>query len=240
LDRRSRVLAELALALAALALTELVLGALMSVGILPPMDTAHGWAWLLYGPARTGCAALLYARVASWLEPVAEGATSGRAVDTRRAQVSPLVAVAAGSAAAILGSLVIGAVLELVGLTVEEQGPFQSLAERLRSEGVWQPQGVALAVSALVAAPLCEEWFFRGLLLRRLQSVLGGTVGTRLAVVVAAAAFASLHPNPSGLATYFWLGLCFGATLHACGRLWPAMAVHAANNTVALAVLLYG
>jgi hypothetical protein len=97
------------------------------------------------------------------------------------------------------------------------------------------PTFLVLVFAALVAAPIAEEWFYRGLLFRRIYAV-GGQL---TALVVSAFAFAVIHLNWSGLIIYFWLGLVFAATYRICGRLWCAMVVHAGNNAVALALLFW-
>jgi membrane protease YdiL (CAAX protease family) len=72
------------------------------------------------------------------------------------------------------------------------------------------------------------------LLFRRVHHV-GGRVP---AYVLSAAAFATIHGNPEGLAIYAWLGLVFASAYERTGRLWCAMLVHVCNNALALAVLL--
>jgi membrane protease YdiL (CAAX protease family) len=77
--------------------------------------------------------------------------------------------------------------------------------------------------AATLAAPVAEEWFFRGLLLRRWAekwSVTTGVVGSSLV-------FAVLHADVLG-AFLFGVAMC---ALYARYRsLWPSIVVHAANN----------
>ena len=84
-----------------------------------------------------------------------------------------------------------------------------------------------------VVAPLVEEWFFRGLLLRRWTrkwGVVGGVIGSSLV-------FAVLHVDVLG-AFLFGVVMC---GLYARYRsLWPAVIVHVANNALAAGALVLG
>lgn len=87
------------------------------------------------------------------------------------------------------------------------------------------------ATAATLAAPFAEEWFFRGLLLRRWAvkwSVTSGVVGSSLI-------FAVLHADVLG-AFLFGVAMC---GLHARYRsLWPAIVVHAANNILVVLLVM--
>lgn len=86
--------------------------------------------------------------------------------------------------------------------------------------------GLALAVWT----PIAEETFFRGFILR------GLTNRWRLtpALIVSAAVFAALHLAPALLLPVFVTGLLLGFLYHRTGSLWPCIAVHAAQNLVAV------
>jgi len=84
---------------------------------------------------------------------------------------------------------------------------------------------------AVIAAPLCEEFIFRGLIfggLRRSMSALP-------AMVMSAAIFAVVHP-PLSMLPVFVLGLCAAWTYERSKTLLAPMLVHALYNAVILGV----
>ncbi len=96
-----------------------------------------------------------------------------------------------------------------------------------------RPALVVVLGAVLIAAPLCEEYFFRGVLLRGLTKRYSGT----WAVVFSAILFAAFHLDPVGFFARLELGLVFGWLTLRSGSLWAAVAAHAANNAVAMALL---
>ncbi len=97
------------------------------------------------------------------------------------------------------------------------------------------PVELALIVSGVVlAAPLCEEFVFRGVLQRGLMPP---ALSSRGAVILAAAIFSAFHLDPIGFAARFELGLIFGYLFLRTGSIWPGMLAHAANNLIS--TLLY-
>lgn len=86
--------------------------------------------------------------------------------------------------------------------------------------------GLALAVWT----PIAEEVFFRGFILRGLAN----RWSLATALVVSAAVFAALHLAPALLLPVFVTGLLLGYLYHRTGSLWPCIAVHAAQNLVAV------
>ena len=100
---------------------------------------------------------------------------------------------------------------------------------------------LTLAAVAIVAAPLVEELFFRGLLLSALRSRLAPAG----AVVVQAAVFGAYHASPAygwgnvGLAVILAaVGVVFGITAQMTRRLGPSMVAHALLNATVFVVLL--
>jgi membrane protease YdiL (CAAX protease family) len=93
--------------------------------------------------------------------------------------------------------------------------------------------GVLLAGVGL-AAPVCEELFFRGAVLRGLMARLPPPT----AIVVTALVFAAFHLDPVGFLARFEMGVVFGLLAWRSGSLWPAIAAHAANNLVSSAIFL--
>lgn len=93
---------------------------------------------------------------------------------------------------------------------------------------------LALILSGVtVAAPFCEEFFFRGVLQRDLRADLS----PRAAIAVTAAIFSAFHFfDPLGLVARFELGLLFGWLALRTGSLWPSIAAHAVHNLVSTAL----
>lgn len=91
-----------------------------------------------------------------------------------------------------------------------------------------------LGLSALVImAPMTEEWFFRGLLLRRLTLKWGTLSG----VVTSSLAFGLMHTDITG-ATIFGIVMC--ALYARSGSLWAPAIAHAANNAIAAGLVVLG
>jgi CAAX protease family protein len=86
---------------------------------------------------------------------------------------------------------------------------------------------VLLFAAVAIAAPLCEEMYFRGFLQERLTRVMGAP--WRVAVFVALV-FSAFHLDPVGFLARFELGLLFGLLYWRTGSLWPGVMAHAANN----------
>lgn len=81
----------------------------------------------------------------------------------------------------------------------------------------------------LLAAPLCEEWFFRKLLLDR-----ACIYGEKLAVFVSALLFAFYHTSIYQFFYAFFVGLIFGYLYLRTGRLWVTALMHAIYNLVCI------
>jgi len=86
-----------------------------------------------------------------------------------------------------------------------------------------------------LAAPVCEEFFFRGVVQRGLMSKLSPPV----AIVVTAVLFSGFHLDPVGFAARLELGVLFGLLAWRSGSLWPGIAAHAVNNAVATVLFLF-
>lgn len=103
---------------------------------------------------------------------------------------------------------------------------------------------VAMAVVAVLAAPLFEELLFRGLMLRALLSALPAGP----AIALQSLAFGLVHVQPDEglgnvglIVTLAAVGAAFGFAAHRARRLGPAIVGHALFNTVAtVATLLVG
>lgn len=94
--------------------------------------------------------------------------------------------------------------------------------------------GVMLAGVSL-AAPVCEEFFFRGILQK---GVLSTSLSRPSAVIVTAVIFSAFHFDPVGFAARVELGVLFGALRLYTGSLWPGILAHSANNVVSSVLFL--
>lgn len=94
--------------------------------------------------------------------------------------------------------------------------------------------GLMLAGVSL-AAPVCEEFFFRGLLQK---GVLSTSLSRTSAVIVTAVIFSAFHFDPVGFAARVELGVLFGALRLYTGSLWPGILAHSANNVVSSVLFL--
>ena len=206
----------------------LMLGALMFIGVVPEHAS---WAAIVSGPVLIGSAAATYFwiehRFLSKQDPPRPLVWRGE-----RKDVATCLAVALmGVLVALAGSIALGFAQELLFSTeIEEQEAILDLVER----GDPFELGI-LALSAVVLAPLTEEFLFRHMFFRRLLHKAGPTA----AWIFPALAFALAHWNPVGLVVYVWLGLVFAFAYLFTGRLWVAMLVHAGHNAIALAMLVW-
>lgn len=87
-------------------------------------------------------------------------------------------------------------------------------------------------VSAVIMAPLCEEWMFRGMILRGLLRKMHPV----WAIVISAFLFSLIHLNPWQGIPAFILGCVFGYVYWKTGNLWLTMLMHATNNGIAVVV----
>lgn len=88
------------------------------------------------------------------------------------------------------------------------------------------------ALVAGLLAPVCEELFFRGLLLRHLER----SMSADAAIAASAVAFAACHLNPYKFLPTLFAGLWLGLLVRSTGSLLPGILAHAGNNLLALAL----
>jgi membrane protease YdiL (CAAX protease family) len=86
----------------------------------------------------------------------------------------------------------------------------------------------------VVCAPVVEELFYRGLLLRSMER----RWGTAVAVVGSSVVFALVHFQPYDLLPLALAGLLFGTLRARSGRLGPGIWAHVAFNLTAIISLL--
>ena len=141
------------------------------------------------------------------------------------------IGLAAGIGAQIAGNLVLRPVLWLSDNTQEDiERPARELADRAHGAA-----GVALLlIVVVVAAPLVEEIFFRGLVLRALER----RIGTALAIVTSSLIFGITHFELLQLPALFLFGVVAALLVHRTGRLGTAMCAHLAFNGLAVLTLL--
>jgi hypothetical protein len=155
---------------------------------------------------------------------------------------------AAGGARELLGGFVVGVVNMLLcaaPITVVMNAAFERLApglvERFSLVGLFADRGpvetALVFAGAVVAAPIGEEFFFRGFLLRRARprTERGWHVG---AVVVVALLFSAMHLDPIGFVTRLELGVVLGLVFVRSGSLYASIGAHAGSNALACAAML--
>jgi membrane protease YdiL (CAAX protease family) len=87
---------------------------------------------------------------------------------------------------------------------------------------------VLLGVAVVVAAPLCEELFFRGLLFRGMR----GFWPLLPSLLVSGFLFGVFHLNPSVLLPFTAIGALFAWATVESGSLWTSIGAHAGFNYV--------
>ena len=96
------------------------------------------------------------------------------------------------------------------------------------------PGVVLLVLIVVVAAPICEELFFRGLVLRAIDR----RYGRRWAIAGSSVVFAAAHFEPLQFPALFLFGLVTAVYATRTGRLGPGMWAHMAFNGIAVFSLL--
>jgi uncharacterized protein len=91
----------------------------------------------------------------------------------------------------------------------------------------------AKVLAVAVFAGLLEEIIFRGFL----QNALKRHMSAGAAIVVAAVIFGAIHFQPLAFPGLALMGAVFGYIYHRTGSLYATIALHAANNAMALAFL---
>ncbi len=125
----------------------------------------------------------------------------------------------------------------LVGLLIAE-ALLESVLHGAREQGLepahWEPskapQFVLNAAVIVIAAPIVEEFTFRGLGFRLLAPF-----GTAVAVVGTAVAFAADHGLVEGFPALFLFGIGVALVRLRTGSIYPGMMLHACFNAFALA-----
>lgn len=123
--------------------------------------------------------------------------------------------------------------LFLASLVFGEVAP-PNQARLLFAERPDQVEATVAAVGAIVAAPIGEELFFRGLLFRSLRRRFRFSVSAALS----AAAFGLVHVLPLLIPLMFVVGLVLAYVFERRGSLIASIAAHAAFNVIGITSLL--
>lgn len=123
--------------------------------------------------------------------------------------------------------LVYGIIVNILGVRLQPQ----EILMQLDLRGV----GFILAfVVVAIVAPVAEEVFFRGFLYGGLRK----RIGVAGAIVASTIFFTALHLSAGLFIPIFVLGLFLAWLYEYTGSLYPGMFLHAANNGIALLLLL--
>ena len=94
---------------------------------------------------------------------------------------------------------------------------------------------IKLLVIAVIPA-ICEEFFFRGTLLKFLTN---WTKRSHLSIFLGAFIFSAIHLQFFGFLPRFILGLFFGYTVYFTGSIWIAVILHFINNSIAVLAIYF-
>ena len=116
----------------------------------------------------------------------------------------------------------------------------KKMAETTSVEGLYSElsspwQKLLLVFGGVIAAPLGEEIFFRGLLYNSLKH----RMNVPAAIVLSGFLFALVHFNPLSVLVIFPMGMLLAYVYERTGSLWITIIMHALNNGVAFALLWY-
>jgi membrane protease YdiL (CAAX protease family) len=106
---------------------------------------------------------------------------------------------------------------------------------------VQHPGGIGLLLLALlltaVAAPICEEVFFRGMLLQLLRTRVPLWAGVLLSAIAFGLAHASPAVSLALLPTFIYMGIVLAVVYIRTGWLTNSILLHALNNAIATVVV---
>jgi membrane protease YdiL (CAAX protease family) len=106
--------------------------------------------------------------------------------------------------------------------------------------GATDPSGVfALILFTVIAAPICEEVLYRGLLFRGIYDMEAQRRGAlAIAVIASSALFAASHLQALQFPGLMLIGVVAALAMHRTGRLGTAIWVHMGFNATTVAILL--
>lgn len=168
--------------------------------------------------------------------PLLVAATKGRGlVADFRVRIQaidvPIGAVAGLAAQFLLVPLLALPVIWLSGTSFDELGePAQRLADKASTPA----EVLVFFLFVGIGAPIAEEIFFRGLLLRSIEKRFGTTVG----LVGSSVLFGATHFQALQFLPLVGAGLVFGYLTVRSGRLGPGIVAHMAFNTATVVLLV--
>ncbi len=142
-----------------------------------------------------------------------------------------------GAAGVVLGGIVYYVFSVIYAALVNVHGTDKLPTDLGFDRSTWAAIGICLFVC--VVAPMAEEFFFRGFLFGVLRSLFSPQVGPWLAAVVVGMLFGLAHfdsAQPQYLVPLGFLGFVLCIVRWKTGSLYPCMALHSINNSIALGV----
>jgi membrane protease YdiL (CAAX protease family) len=139
------------------------------------------------------------------------------------------------SAAVLAIAVILGASVVYSDILSKFHSPLKTNVDTLLAQAQYEPYTVigTLLVAVLVA-PFCEEMFFRGYLFPGLAR----GMQLWLAVLVSSALFGLAHADLGSFVVLFIIGIVLAVVRARTDSLWPGIAVHTLNNTIAFISIL--
>lgn len=141
------------------------------------------------------------------------------------------VGLGVGFLAQVVLGLALNTIYQLLGVDTEEIG---RTAKDLADQVSGTLDVVVLVLVVVVAAPIFEELFYRGLWLRALEN----RWGTRWAIILSSLLFGAIHFQPYDFPVLSTIGLFTSLLTVKFGRLGPAIWLHVSFNLTAVINLL--
>ncbi|MHB8670877.1 MAG: CPBP family intramembrane glutamic endopeptidase [Acidimicrobiales bacterium] len=219
----------------------------VGVGLMASVLATEGWLGVTGSHDTRSVGALVAGVIGLWVGFVGVPLLASRSKGAGRLSVDfglrarPLD-LPLGVGAGLLGQAVVAGVVVALRQVVGRNEPSQQVLDTTRhAHGA---SHVLVALIVVVAVPVAEELFFRGLILRALERRAGRVV----AVVVSAIAFGVAHLDGSqGAATGLTLfaalaafGVLQALLAEATGRLGPGIVSHATFNAFTLVMAAIG
>lgn len=142
------------------------------------------------------------------------------------------IGMVAGVVLQIAVNIVVTPIYRLLGVDADRVG---ETAEKLADRAVHGIDVVVLFLFVAIGAPIVEELFYRGLLLRSVER----RWGTAVAVIGTSVVFALVHFQPYDLLPLALAGLVFALLAVRTGRLGLAIGTHMGFNLIAVIALLW-
>ena len=149
------------------------------------------------------------------------------------AMLWPLGTWAAGIVIVMIYGAAILAIENVTGSDLSRLAEGNPLPE---TDAMTDPVWFVLGLSVIVAAPLAEELFFRGLVFRAIQARWGLVAG----MIISGLLFALVHFEISVVIPFWGIGMVFAFAYYRSGSLWTPVIAHAIFNGVSFAVTIAG